>query len=734
MGTRKNNILIFFTQLILGGFLFVLANQVSAGPAEYQRCKTGTVCVIGEFLYDDEYNPIATASCTLTSRYPDGQVFLNSVAMTAETDGWYYYLVNTSGKPEGLYRSQMCCQATPDYLCLDKSFYLGPSYLTASEAASAVWDAPTSSYSAEGTFGKNLQNPVLTAADIWNYTNRTLSSFGNLVADIWNYTSRSLTNFGTLIADIWGFGERKLTSEELSSGKKLATEEKLKEATEAATTSIKGSSGKDLTQLSAEVASLVTKIDTVQNNINQLINKWGSYSAAQIYQKLDDISSQVSAINNIPNTDQLVSLLNTNLQKNETILNKLIAMEAILSVNRSLLEGLTTDPIVRTWLEVGSIIFKTLAFNPSYKEKKLVKIKFYLPKEFKRENLIKMDDELQLSFDPAENAFYYHAEVGLAPRQSKIFQVEVEDVWQIKKEELESLRRQAEQLFEPLKETSFYAQGAILKSDIDVQLDKVWQLMINAYTPEARIKAYRDASVELASVYQKIDNLKTLLAQAANSRSLLGFVGGISATAVWAIVLIFLIGFGILFYYYQRLEKDERLVEREKNTSSIGNTAQPHFSSQMKRLKPLFLFFIFLSGLMIGILIAFNSQETTGKIQGSIERIRLTPLVSPSLLPSPTAIVQQVSPSVASESGKVLGSTKSSALQPKVTLVVPGDSYLNLRLEPTTQSRVIGRIESTTEAVRLAQTDGWIKVKIFSSSEKKELIGWVASQFVKEEK
>lgn len=733
MEKKKKIVLMFFTQLIWVGFLFLLTNQVLAGPAEYQRCKTGTVCVIGEFLYDDEYNPIATASCTLTSRYPDGQVFLNSVAMTAETDGWYYYLVNTSEKPEGLYRSQMCCQATPDYLCLDKSFYIGPSYLTASEAASAVWNAQTSSFSAEGTFGKNLQNPVLTAADIWNYTNRTLSSFGNLVADIWNYTSRSLTDFGTLIADIWGFGQRTLTSEELPSGKKLATEEKLKQATESATTSIKGSSGKDLTQLSAEVASLVAKVDTVQTNINQLINKWGSYSASQIYEKLEDISSQVSAINEIPNTDQLVSLLNTNIQKSETILNKLIAMEAILSVNRSLLEGLTTEPIIKTWLEEGSIIFKTLAFNPSYQEKKPVKIKYYLPKEFKREHLIKMDDGLELHFDPAENAFYYSAEIELAPRQSKIFSVEVEDVWQIKKEALESLRRQVEQLFEPLKGTSFYAQGAVLKSDIDVQLDKIWQLMINAYTPEARIKAYRDASVELVSVQQKIDNLKTLLAQAANSRSLLGFVGGISATAVWAIVLIFLIGFGILFYYYQRVKKEEKPIKAEKEISSPMVKPHHHLSSHMKRLKPLFLFFLFLSGLMVGILIAFNSQETTGRIKGSIERIRLTPFVSPSPVPSPTVIVQQVSPTVVSESGRVLGSTTSAELRPKITIVVPSDSYLNLRLEPTTQSKIIGKISSTTEVIKLAETDGWVRVRVFLSSEKKELTGWVSSQFVKKE-
>jgi len=34
------------------------------------------------------------------------------------------------------------------------------------------------------------------AADVWTYGTRTLSSFGSLISDIWNYVSRTLTTFG----------------------------------------------------------------------------------------------------------------------------------------------------------------------------------------------------------------------------------------------------------------------------------------------------------------------------------------------------------------------------------------------------------------------------------------------------------------------------------------------------------------------------------------------------------
>ena len=55
-----------------------------------------------------------------------------------------------------------------------------------------------------------------TAADVWGYSSRTLTSFGTLVNDVasavWAYTSRTLTGFGTLVSDIWSHSTRTLTS------------------------------------------------------------------------------------------------------------------------------------------------------------------------------------------------------------------------------------------------------------------------------------------------------------------------------------------------------------------------------------------------------------------------------------------------------------------------------------------------------------------------------------------
>ncbi|GIV21835.1 MAG: hypothetical protein KatS3mg023_3586 [Armatimonadota bacterium] len=56
---------------------------------------------------------------------------------------------------------------------------------------------------------------TLTAADVWSYGTRTLTSFGTLVSDIatavWSASTRTLTSFGSLVSDIWNHVSRTLT-------------------------------------------------------------------------------------------------------------------------------------------------------------------------------------------------------------------------------------------------------------------------------------------------------------------------------------------------------------------------------------------------------------------------------------------------------------------------------------------------------------------------------------------
>jgi len=52
----------------------------------------------------------------------------------------------------------------------------------------------------------------LSAADVWNYGTRTLTSFGTLIADIWNYATRTITSGGITASEIWNYATRTLTN------------------------------------------------------------------------------------------------------------------------------------------------------------------------------------------------------------------------------------------------------------------------------------------------------------------------------------------------------------------------------------------------------------------------------------------------------------------------------------------------------------------------------------------
>lgn len=84
-----------------------------------------------------------------------------------------------------------------------------------------IWNALTSGLTTVGSVGKLLVDNVnatissrstLTAADVWTYATRTLTSFGTLVADVWSYGTRTLTLSPLNASDVWTYATRELTS------------------------------------------------------------------------------------------------------------------------------------------------------------------------------------------------------------------------------------------------------------------------------------------------------------------------------------------------------------------------------------------------------------------------------------------------------------------------------------------------------------------------------------------
>lgn len=826
--SRKLTFVVVLALPILSSIIAPYSAEAAAGGI--QICEPGAACEIGEFLYDDEYSPITTASCTITSRYPNETLYVSSAAMTSNTDGWYSYLF-TAPTTEGLYRTEVCCTAGADYLCLDKSFEIksDPSMPSTGDIASAVW----------------------------GYSDRTLSSLGTLVRDIWLHSNRTLTSLTTssttssssATGDLGDLAEIKKTTkenrlllEELVNkpiietyleekgvvpdlGAKLdqtrstanqlfANNEYLRSKTDLvvsrwnsyseeelmsiladldnvlgeetdspsqssffaqanwlkkawnwdeaenvfnAATSLKriiastkitvSSYGKsslayqnmrsldkyfDSVELAIgdstntgvdqtlfghyrEVSDLATLFDNQIADIDQLLVNWQNTDPTKIRTELNATAQKAIPINRIPQLRSYLGIASAGLSDKE-LKNKAFSVRGVLDTNRIMLARPSGSPLANTWLELGSIVFKTVVTNPSTLITQEVPLKYYLPPEVREEHILNIDEGLEVKYDSEKDQYYVSGNFKLSPGEAITLKVSIDDIWVVSDNEVESLKGQAEELMRPLEKTSYFAQGVTLKSDIDVSLDKILALQSAAVTPEAKIRAFREAQIELNSVYEKIERLKDLVTQAGQAGALFGFVGGVQAIAVWGLIIIMAAGFVFLALYMKVLRGHEEkghkagsLKEKKSKSSkdtppSLGGFALPKF---VRTAMAFIIFGALVSGSTAAIVLKVNRPISQSEVLGQDD------------VQSPTE------PEVETQAEPATGGEEI------IMITVPEMSSLNLR--DSADGKVVGKLTHSLEAVRVSEEGDWTEVLLkFEEYADEPQQVWVSHDFITE--
>lgn len=819
---------------------------------DYQQCTTSTTCTIGEFLYNDDYSVLTGQTCTLTAKYPDGTAFLTSAAMTGRADGWYSYDA-TLGTTEGLYAASICCTPSSGRMCLDKSFEV------------------------------KVDSTTLTPADIWGYSNRTLTSYGNLVSDVWGYSSRSLTTFGSLISDIWGYSSKTLTSfgslvtDILGNGSTTSTTsspspgtlsavvaeqkqqrellEKLVNAPVVSLSLDEGTSFPDLeTKLdeSKKQASLlydtlsstkarILTLDAKWDHLNQstaieeitalatplqspeslsslthmwdippvtiLNQEWVTLKSslanllttttivksalapptlmaslallshledtlgdtthtstdptffgylATVWERntllvgenqkiagmLENINGQgtnvstgtvnslkarLLALNQYPGGESLASPAKASDNPQLNLKNMLFGLQGLIGLNRQLLAVNAGDPVRGLWLEEGSIIFRAVITNPSSVISQSVPLKFYLPREVKTDDIIMLDPSLETTYDAKEEALYAHGTYDLKPKETKIVYVEIEDIWRLTSDEIQSLRTQATSLLQPLVKTAYYSQGITLKSDIDVTLDKVLLASTKAITPENRIRAYREGKLELTKVTANMNRLQDLVAQASGTGSLFGFVGGVQTVAVWGIILVFVAGFVFLTLYFKKLGITPKLTPSlptpEVAESPVGSPNRLTPLELPLRSPPAWQMPAIIAVVIIatagGTLLLTRLAKPKSPV---INEVVTTPPPSPIPSPSPEPVGDDI---LIKNPKDVLGETA-----PQFTLTIPPDSSVNIRNKPSPNADIIMAVKNSVDIYVFKESGDWRQIGFSESDLTKGY--WVNVKFIGE--
>lgn len=569
----------------------IFPKTVGAAASTLDQCAANGDCTISV--------PVSTATCVLTSSYPDGTSFLSGQVMADTGDGSYKH-VFTAPATLGNYKTQACCTSGTNYQCMDKSF----------EVVATAAQRPT---------------PGVTGA-VLGYSTRSLSGFDILLGEVWSYASHILTkspsvqpvkqladtsifeitqdqipdlgvkmdNSNQVLAQAYIDQQRVLsriglvalkwnempTDEVITNitevGKLLGDEKDIIwlkkawgwsemegalgqiQAAKSSLTSIPSllvTSGKSPAAFN-ELKSALKNLEAAEALIGNDTNQAGERTAYGQFKQVQGLATawkdkevKLSKIlenwSDTSETDSIykeVMTLNQIPKADQVVSNKLknriLGLQAVVETNQQLLARDQGSILTHTWLEESSITFKTLIVNPSKLISQDALVKYYLPSEVKPENILGHDAGVEVKSDSTKNQLYVEGKITVGAGETQTLQVKVSDIWQITATQIDSLRKQVTELSKPLAKTSYFTQGVTLASDTNASLDKVVSLEKAAVTPQQQIRAFREANVEMANVAEQIAKLQGLATQANSTWPKVVGVGSLIAVVVAGFVFL----------------------------------------------------------------------------------------------------------------------------------------------------------------------------------------------------
>ncbi|MFC1646459.1 hypothetical protein ACFL2Y_04720 [Candidatus Omnitrophota bacterium] len=162
--------------------------------------------------------------------------------------------------------------------------------------------------------------------------------------------------------------------------------------------------------------------------------------------------------------------------------------------------------------ERETIKIRVVAVNPSPDREQNVTIKKYLPQEVTPENIVSSRD-LEIKYDDDKSAYYaYKEEVVLRPKETRIFEVEVKDVWIISQDRLDALGEQTTFIMKRLEESEFYEPSKRLSDAIHLSLDIIARTQNDETVGrKEHIGVYRNNIKVLEEIKENVERLERQL-------------------------------------------------------------------------------------------------------------------------------------------------------------------------------------------------------------------------------
>lgn len=212
------------------------------------------------------------------------------------------------------------------------------------------------------------------------------------------------------------------------------------------------------------------------------------------------------------------------------------------------------------------VTLRVVTVNPSSEKTQTVPVRIDLPAEVTPKDVLEVG-ELGLEYDEDRGIYYVHKpEVELAPKETRVFEVVVQDLWFVPEERLGSLRKYTQIVLGKLKGTEYKDSATDLANTIFMRLDEIAaQQADDTLSRKTRIGNYRRAGITIAQIKEDLARMEKLLS----------FTGGPpvpemleesklksdapSRTTTWGVIFLILLFLGLLagqfFFTWNRRAK-----------------------------------------------------------------------------------------------------------------------------------------------------------------------------------
>ncbi len=159
-----------------------------------------------------------------------------------------------------------------------------------------------------------------------------------------------------------------------------------------------------------------------------------------------------------------------------------------------------------------TVTISVVAANPSADTPKTFPIRIDLPQEVTPEGVLD-SGELKMTYDDQKATYFlYKQEVVLKPKETRVFNVVVKDVWFILPKTLEDLEKHGNLILDRLKGSDFFDSGKEIMDSIKKRLDEISVKQSDeAVGQKVRIGQYRYNLQIIAQIKEDLAKMEKLL-------------------------------------------------------------------------------------------------------------------------------------------------------------------------------------------------------------------------------